>query len=143
MIPLPGLDRLVSVCEDLSLPLRLDPPLASAPAPGASILGQPLDDQLAAVYQRFGGGELGPLLLYRPGSDWVDLIPWNERLRQLHTLHYRSSLIFGEKTGFPLYFATVPQLADAQGLQPVVYIDGHEVQYAVPIASSDDRFIDA
>jgi hypothetical protein len=142
MPSLPGLDRLSTVCERHSLPLKLNPPLPSAPAPGETILGETLDDQLAAVYQRVGGAELGPLSLYRPGLDWLDLIPWNERLRRRNTVHFRSSLIFAEETGFALYFATVPRLADARGLQPVIYIQAMDFLSAAPVASSVDRFFD-
>jgi len=142
MPSLPGLDRLITVCERHSLPLKLNPPLPSAPVPGETILGETLDDQLAAVYQRVGGAELGPLSLYRPGMDWLDLIPWNERLRRRNTVHFSSSLIFGEETGFALYFATVPRLADARGLQPVIYIQAMDFLSTVPVASSVDRFFD-
>jgi hypothetical protein len=142
MPSLPGLDRLVAVCERHSLLLKLNPPLPSAPRLGESVLGEPLDDQLATVYQRFGGAELGPLSLYRPGLDWLDLIPWNEQLRQRDIVHFRSSLIFGEEAGFPIYLATVPKLADAQGLQPVIYIEAVDTLTCVPVASSVDRFFD-
>ncbi len=142
MSSLPGLDRLITVCGRHSLPLKLDPPLSSAPVPGAFILGEPLDDQLAAVYQRLGGAELGPLSLYPPGSGWLDLVPWNERLRRHGTLHFLSSLVFGENTGFRIYFATVPRLADAQRVQPVIYIEAMDMLTCVPVASSVDRFFD-
>jgi hypothetical protein len=141
-IQLPGLDRLIAICKQHSLPLRLSPPVKTAPKPGDSILGAPVDPQLVAVYQRMSGGELGPLSLYSPGSDWNHLIPWNERLREFDIIEFRSSLIFGEKTGFALYFATVPQLANPQGLQPVIYIEAMEFPSAVPVASSVDRFFD-
>jgi hypothetical protein len=142
MLSLPGLDRLITVCKRHSLPLKLNPPLPSTPAPGDFILGEPLDEHLAAVYQRLGGAELGPLSLYPPGLDWLDLLPWNERLRRRKTIRFRSSLIFGEETGFALYFATVPRLADAQGLQPVIYLQAMDFPSAAPVASSVDRFFD-
>ncbi|HLM42573.1 MAG TPA: hypothetical protein VK458_01845 [Myxococcaceae bacterium] len=40
------------------------------------------------------------------------------------------------------HYATVPCLADARGLQPVVKVDMHEEPYAVPLASNVDRFFD-
>ncbi|WP_309892570.1 hypothetical protein [Archangium sp.] len=40
------------------------------------------------------------------------------------------------------HYATVPRLADARGLQPVVKVDVHEEPYAVPLASNVDRFFD-
>jgi hypothetical protein len=116
----------------------------TAPKPGESILDEPVDPQLAAVYERAGGGKLGPLSLYSPGTEWDHLIPWNMRLRErgLDTIHFRSSLVFGEETGFALYFATVPRLADAQGLQPVIYLQAMDFPSAAPVASSVDRFFD-
>lgn len=141
-IPLPGFDRLIAICKQHSLPLHLPPPVMTAPKPGDSILGAPVDPQLAAVYERMGGGDLGHLSLYPPGSDWNHLIPWNARLREFDIVQFRSSLIFCEKTGFALYFATVPQLADAQGIQPVIYIQAMEAPSAAPVASSVDRFFD-
>lgn len=138
-----GLDRLISVCQRHSLPVKLNTPSASTLPLEEPIFGEPFDPQLAAMYQRLGGGELGLLSFYTLGPDWLDLLPWNEHLRRHDTVHFRSSLIFSEETGFPLYYGTVPKLADAQGLQPVVHVDGNEVQYAVPVASSVDRFFDA
>jgi len=40
------------------------------------------------------------------------------------------------------YFATVPGLADAEGAQPVVWVDSYEEGYALPLASNVDRFFD-
>ncbi len=142
--PLPGFERLISVCRQHSLPLHLEPHVKTAPKRGESIFGEPIDPQLAAVYERAGGGELGPLSLLPPGPEWNHLIPWNQRLREreLETMHFRSSLIFSEQTGFALYFATVPRLADAQGLQPVIYIQAMESSSVTPVASSVDHFFD-
>ncbi|WP_224244528.1 hypothetical protein [Hyalangium gracile] len=72
----------------------------------------------------------------------MDLVPWNERLREDGAEPFRSCLVFGEKTGFSYYLGTVPTLANAHALQPVVYIDGHEAPFAIPVASSVDRFFD-
>lgn len=141
-LPLPGLDRLISICERYSLPSKLSPPVPSAPAPGESIFGEPFDAQLAAVYQRLGGAELGPLSLYRPDSEWDGLVPWNQELREYDSIIFRASHVFAKKRGFALYFATVPKLTDAQGLQPVIYIQAMELPSAVPVASSADRFFD-
>lgn len=142
MTALPGLERLIAVCQRHSLPLELNPPVPLAPVSGELILGEPVDGQLAAVYQRFGGAELGPLSLYQPGLDWLDLIPWNERLRRRGEVHFQASLVFGRETGFSIYFATVPRLADVQGIQPVVYIEAVDTLTCVPVASSVDRFFD-
>ena len=72
----------------------------------------------------------------------MDLVPWNGRLREDGAVQFTASLIFSWEKGFSLYYGTVPRLADAQGIQPVVHIDDYEAPYAVPIASSVDRFFD-
>jgi len=74
----------------------------------------------------------------------MNLIPWNQRLREdTSAVHFHSCHVFGQQTGFSLYFGTVPRLADTRGHQPVVYIPAHSgEQFAIPIASSVDRFFD-
>jgi hypothetical protein len=139
---LPGLERLIAICQQYSLPCKLSPPLASAPKQGESVFGEPLDPQLAGVYRRLGEAEFGPLSIFRPDFEWNGLIPWNAALRKYDSVHFRSSLVFAKKTGFALYLATVPRLADEQGLQPVVYIEAMDMLSAVPVASSVDRFFD-
>lgn len=141
-VPLSGLDRLRSVCRQHALPLRLAPPMASAPKQGEAIFGEPLDPQLASMYQVLGGAELGPISIYRPDSEWDGLIPWNVELREYHSILFQASHIFARETGFALYYATVPRLAGSQGLQPVIYIQAMEFPSAVPVASSVDRFFD-
>jgi hypothetical protein len=141
--PLPGLDQLITVCERHVLPLKLSTPVASAPQPGESVLGKPLDPQLASVYQRLGASTFGPINLYGPGPDEEGLSARNEWAKGYDDLCFEASLIFGQKRGFALYLGTVPSLTDSHGLQPVIYIIAHgAVVYAVPIASSIDRFFD-
>jgi hypothetical protein len=137
---LPGLDRLIAVCQLHSLPLELSPPLASAPRLGELVFGEPFDPQLAATYQRLGAAELGELTLFGPHSGDLGLIPNNEELRKYDWEPARSMFFFGKVTGFAYYLGTVPRLANSQGLQPVVYIDCHEGIYVFPVASSVDRF---
>ena len=142
-IPLPGLDRLITICQRHSLLLELSPPQASAPQAGQLVLGEPFDPQLAAVYQRLGAATFGPFTLHGPGQDEKDLIPRNEWVREEDEIYFHAPLIFGKKTGFSLYYGAVPRLADSRGLQPVVYISAHDAQqFASPIASSVDRFFD-
>jgi len=139
----PGLERLITICRQHSLPLELSPPRVSAPQAGQLVLGEPFDPHLAAVYQHLGAATLGPLTLYGPGQDENDLIPKNEWVREEKEIYFHAPLIFGKETGFSLYYGTVPRLADSSGLQPVVYISAHGVpQFASPIASSVDRFFD-
>ncbi|HEX8700100.1 MAG TPA: hypothetical protein VF815_14745 [Myxococcaceae bacterium] len=141
--PLHGLDRLIAICQGNSLPLKLSPPLASAPQLGESVMGKPFDPQLAGVYRRVGAAKFGPLSLYGSGTEEFDLLPRNEWAKGYGSICFEAALIFGQEMGFADYLATVPQLAGTSGLQPVVYICAHDAAvYAVPIASSVDRFFD-
>jgi hypothetical protein len=137
---LPGLDRLITVCKRHALPMQFSPPLASAPRQGDMIFGESLDPQLAAVYQRLGAAEFSEFALHAPSSDEEGLTRQNEWLRERHEVQYLSSLVFGWEPGFAFYYGTVPRLADPRGLQPVVYICAMEGLFAVPLASSVDRF---
>jgi hypothetical protein len=139
---LPGLDRLIEICQRHSLRLELPPPLKSAPQQGEVFLGAPLDPQLAAVYHRLGAAEFGEFALYAPSSEEEGLTRRNEWLRETGEVQYLSALVFGWEPGFSFYYGTVPQLADAQGIQPVIYIEAMDVLFAVPIASSVDRLFD-
>lgn len=106
------------------------------------VFGEPLDPQLAAVYQRLGAGEFGLFSLLGPHSEEDGLIPQNQWLKERDQVQFRSSLVFGWKPGFAYYYGTVPSLADTAGLQPVIFIDAMEELFAIPIASSVDRFFD-
>lgn len=145
---LQGFERLIAVCQRLSLPVKLSPSLTSAPQQGEPVLGEPLDPQLAALYQRLGGAEfsrpaeISGLALYGPSSDEEGLIRRNAWLRERGEVQYLSSLVFGWELGFAFHYGVVPRLAGPQGLQPVVYISAMEALYAVPVASSVDRFFD-
>jgi hypothetical protein len=142
-VPLPGFERLVTICRQHSLPVELSPPLASAPTAGELLFGQPVDPLLTALYQRMGGATLGRLSLLRPDMEWDGLVPWNEQLKRDDRAPFRSTLVFGQKTGFSYYVGTVPALADAQGLQPVVYIPYYPGETSsIPVASNLDRFFD-
>ncbi|WP_224245748.1 hypothetical protein [Hyalangium gracile] len=120
--------------------MKLAPPGVPSPQPGESILGTPLDPQLAAIYRRLGAAEFWDLALHGLTSDEDGLIPRNEWLRRRGQVQYRASLVFGWKPGFAFYYGTVPQLANSRGIQPVIYIQAMEALFAVPIASSVDRF---
>jgi hypothetical protein len=139
---LPGLDRLIDVCRRHSLPWKLSPPLASAPKLGDTLFGEPVDQQLVAIYHRLGAAEFGEFALYSPSSEEGGLVPQNEWLRERDEVQFRASLAFGWEPGFAFYYGTVPRLTDPPGLQPVVYTSAMEALFAVPVASSVDRFFD-
>jgi hypothetical protein len=141
---LPNLNRLIATCRQHGLPMELSPPLDTAPKAGEQIFGQPFDPMLAALYQRTGGAELGTFSLFRPDRDPEEgLFPKNESFKRDGEEPFRSVHLFAKETGFSYYLGTVPDLADAQGLQPVVYIAFYPVEvYGVPIASNLDRFFD-
>jgi hypothetical protein len=64
-------------------------------------------------------------------------------LREHGFTQFLTSLIFAKETGFSFFFATVPKLADVQGLQPVIYIEFMDSLTTAPVASSVDRFFEA
>jgi hypothetical protein len=106
-------------------------------------MGKPFDPQLAELYQRLGAAKFGAFSLYGSGTNEFDLIPRNEWAKGYDDICFEAALVFGQEIGFADYLATVPQLAGTYGLQPVVYICAHDATvYAVPIASSVDRFFD-
>jgi hypothetical protein len=104
------------------------------------IFGELLDSQLATVYQRLGTGEFSLFSLLGPHSEEDGLVPQNQWLKERDHVQFRSALVFGWKPGFAYYYGTVPTLADPAGLQPVIFIDAMEELFAIPIASSVDRF---
>ncbi len=141
-VPLPGLSRLLQVCRKHGFSLELSPPETSAPSAGEPFLGAPFDPMLAATYAHLGGGVLGDFVLYKPGPQEYGLARTNEGMRRDDVEPFRSSLIFGQEPSLAYYYATVPKLADAQGTQPVIYIDTHDQMFVLPVASSVDRFFD-
>ncbi len=88
------------------------------------------------------GGKLDGFYLYR-ADNVNDLVKANEEERQNWPDMFRSSLfIFAGEPALLYCFATVPRLASQEGVQPVVQVDPYEDLYALPIASSVDRFFD-
>lgn len=139
---LPGFERLLEVCQGRAHPMKLEPPLPSGGPVEPSVAGQPMDPQLAAVYARAG---------YLWVRDELYLFPArHERRPDLHRVngHWRedwvqpfgSLLVFAKDDRLAYCYATVPALADARGVQPVVWVDVYEALYAVPVASCVDHF---
>ena len=141
---LPGLARLLEVCRNLGLRLDQEPPRLPTLPVGALVAGLPLDSLLAAVHTQVGyvGLEEGFVLLRAEDAQHSDLLRVNERWRRDHADPFGSLLVFGKEDMLAYHYATVPHLADARGVQPVVKVDMHEEPYAVPLASTVDRFFD-
>ncbi|WNG33495.1 hypothetical protein F0U61_07595 [Archangium violaceum] len=106
----------------------------------------PFDPVLAEFYarsRRMAFGELEGFFLYRV-DNVSDLARENEEVHWGWPEVFRTSLIvFAGEPALLYCFATVPGLADADGVQPVVKIDPYEDVVAIPVASSVDRFFDA
>lgn len=142
-VAMPGLERLLAVCEKYPVRAQLRKPWDGAPTAGVPVLGRPLDPMLAAFYSRLGGLHLDLDLFVEPCVEQVNgILMANEHVERYWPEPFRSLLIFGGKEASSYTYATVPSLADAQGFQPVVEIDPHEDFYALPIASNVDRFFD-
>lgn len=139
---LPGLTRFLEVCQNLGLHLEQEPPRVPALTAGTLVAGLSLDSLLAAVHTKVGyvGLQEGFVLLRAGDAQQSDLLRVNERWRRDHADPFSSLLAFGKEDMLAYYYATVPRLADARGLQPVVKVDMHEEPYAVPLASNIDRF---
>jgi hypothetical protein len=140
---LAGLQRLMEVCGRHGLSLKTLAPEENPPAPGELVLGQPFDPFLAALYRKVRAALLGDFQLYAWGSGEGQLLDVNEGMRDFQEEPYLSSLLFGQIPMLAYYLATVPSLADARGIQPVIFIDGYERHRVIPVASSVDEFFTA
>jgi hypothetical protein len=142
-ISLPGLERLLAVCEKYPVQAHIRKPWGGAPTAGTLLLGRPLDPMLAAFYSRLGGFHLDFDLFVEPCDEQINgILKANEEVQPYWPEPFRSLLIFGCKDASSYTYATVPSLADARGFQPVVRINPYEDIYALPIASNVDRFFD-
>ncbi len=82
--------------------------------------------------------------MFRPDREGDGLFKNNARFKRDNEEPFHSILLFAREDGFSYFYATVPGLADAQGIQPIVHTSYYPGEYgAVPIASSLDRFFDA
>ena len=148
-LPLPGLKRLMSVCQSFLLGMNTDPPARHPAEAGALVEGLPLDPMLAAVYARLGyaglGTEVGGISIL-PADDESDSRAesnrlWRERGQKEVALPL---FLFAAEPGTAYYYATVPSLADERGYQPVVHVADYAMDdyMTLPIASDVDRFFD-
>jgi hypothetical protein len=138
---LKGLQRLVEVCQKNALPVDCPAPKEPLISPGDSFLGQPFDPLLAALYARTDGAMLGDLQIYPMKVPENTLLGINQSKRRFGEELYQSTLLFGQIPMLAHYLATVPPLADSNGVQPVVFIDGYEEGRVLPVASNVDVFI--
>jgi hypothetical protein len=113
-----------------------------------SIGGGPLDPVLAAVYTRLGyaafATDVDGIVLLRCDDSECALETENRRWMDRHRKKLAlPTFIFAAEPMMAYHYATVPELADAEGHQPVVMVDVYEEPYAMPVASNADRFFDA
>lgn len=142
---LPGLERLLDVCRRLRLSLLTLPPGQVPPASGTRMGGLPLDPMLAAFYARFGkavfAAEIGGMGLVQLDDTVNELEAQNREWQRDWPERFPVPVfLFGGEPGLAYSYATLPGLADAEGLQPVVRVDTHEEPYALPVASNVDAF---
>ena len=93
---------------------------------------------LAGIYSRAGRATLGDIELYRPGSGPDGVLDVNAWLRGRGQAPFPACVLFGQVSNLAYYYGVVPALADARGVQPVLYIDMQEELLVVPVASSVD-----
>ncbi len=141
---LPGLERLLQVCDAKGLFVSQEPPVPPALVAGTLIAGQPVDTLLAAVHARVGfiGIKEEFFLLRIKDEQKFDVGRVNEDWRRDWPDPFRSLLVFAKEDRLAYYYATVPCLADGRAVQPVVKVDVYEEPYALPVASDIDRFFD-
>ncbi|WP_152622718.1 hypothetical protein [Archangium violaceum] len=142
-VPMPGLERLLVACEKYPVQARIRKSWEGAPTAGTLLLGRPMDPMLAAFYSRLGGLLLDSGLYVNACDKQVNgVLMANEHIQRHWLEPFRSLLVFGGEEALSYRYATVPSLADAQGVQPVVKVDPYEDIYALPIASNVDCFFD-
>lgn len=146
IMALPGLERLLEVCQRLNLGLETSPPAREPLSAGSLLEGVSFDPVLASVYARLGhavfAAGLMALALYQSNDEARDLEKINQRWREKWWEELGEPVIvFG---GGVYAYATVPGLADEQGRQPVVEVDTYEPDvHVMPVASNVDRFFDS
>jgi hypothetical protein len=144
-IALPGLERLLEVCQRLNLGLETSPPAREPLKAGSLLEGIPFDPVLASVYAHLGHAVFAPklmaLALNQSNDEVHDLEKTNKWWRENWWTELGCPVIVF--SGDVYAYATVPGLADARGRQPVVMVDTYEYEPKVmPVASDVDRFFD-
>ncbi|WP_309892319.1 hypothetical protein [Archangium sp.] len=144
---LPGLERLLEVCQRLNLGLETSPPAREPLKAGSLLEGVPFDPILASVYARLGHAAFATEVKCWSLTQSTDIEHDLERTNKLWKADWWEELgtpviVFG---GYVYTYATVPGLADAQGRQPVVEVNTYELDgaHVMPVASNVDRFFDS
>lgn len=147
---MPGLGRLVAVCQHLGFALLTIPSSRSAPAAGTQVGELPMDPMLAAFYARWEQAsfatDVAGIITSRGDDSDEGLEQDNARWRADYQSRVPMSLLlFAGEPLLAYRYAAVPELADAQGRQPVVHVDTYEPggPFALPVASTVDRFFGA
>jgi len=145
LMALPGLERLMNVCQRLNLGLETSLPAHEPLKAGSLLEGVPFDPILASVYARLGHAAFATKLM-----GWA-LIRSDDQMLRLEERDKWWRKEWWEELGEPVIvfggdvytYATVPRLADGWGRQPVVMVDTYEYEPKVmPVASDVDRFFD-
>jgi hypothetical protein len=143
---LPGLERLLEVCQRLNLGLKTSPPSREPLRAGSLLEGVPFDPVLASVYARLGHAAFATKVMRWVLTRSDDQVHRLEENNKWWRENYWNALgepviVFG---GDVYTYATVPGLADDQGRQPVVEVDTYEYEpKVIPVASNVDRFFDS
>ncbi|HYO72151.1 MAG TPA: hypothetical protein VEU33_39370 [Archangium sp.] len=147
LMALPGLERLMEVCQRLDLGLETSPPAREPPKAGSLLEGVPFDSMLASVYARLGYAKFAKKVGgwgLTQSDDQIDMLEEdNKWWRESYWEQLGEPVIaFG---GYVYTYATVPGLADGWGRQPVVEVNTYEFDglYVMPVASNVDRFFDS
>ncbi|PTL78167.1 hypothetical protein [Vitiosangium sp. GDMCC 1.1324] len=145
LMALPGLERLLEVCQRLNLGMETSPPAREPLKAGSSFMGFPFDPVLASVYACLGHAAFATKVM-----SW-GLTRSDDQVNRLEVTNKRWREKWWKELGEPVIvfggdvyaYATVPGLADVRGRQPVVMVDTYEFEPKVmPIASNVDRFFD-
>ncbi|WP_309892317.1 hypothetical protein [Archangium sp.] len=145
---LPGLERLLEVCQRLNLGLETSPPAREPLKAGSLLEGLAFDPVLASIYARMGHATFATELV---GIGWI-LERSDEQVHGLEKENKWWREAWWRELGVPVIvfggdiyaYATVPHLADEWGRQPVVRVDTYEYAPKVmPVASNVDRFFDS
>ncbi|HLM43576.1 MAG TPA: hypothetical protein VK458_06895 [Myxococcaceae bacterium] len=145
---LPGLERLLNVCQRLKLSVETLPPAREPLKAGSLLEGLPFDPVLASVYARVGHATFATELV---GIGWV-LERSDDQVHGVEKENKWWREEWWQEVGEPVIvfggdlhtYVSVPRLADEKGRQPVVRVDTYESDPKVmPVASNVDRFFES